>query len=478
MKISDLFTWEGTIDRGPYAIAGVIGFGLKHNLDRLVATYVFHRRWGLFNYWFPIDRALHLASLSHEDRLFLFTILATALPFIWVGVALTIKRLRSINVPVWLTTLFFAPFVNLLFFLFLSIQPAENREDPKWRPVARSNRPLGRFIPESDWGSAAAALVVTSVIGALGTLLSVNGLNVYGIGLFVAMPFCLGLVSALIYGYHKPRNLASCLVVSCLSVALLGLLLLAIAVEGVVCLLMAAPIGLILAMMGGALGYALQRNRWDGIRTQSTFGALLLFLPLMMGTDALKPQDPPLLTVSTQIEIAAPPQTVWRYITSFPTLAPPTEWPFRIGIAYPIRSTLVGSGVGAQRTCQFSSGYFNEPIDVWQENQQLGFRISGEPLVMEETSPYGHIHTKHIDGQYFQAQDARFVLTPLANGHTLLTGTSRYRNRMWPTEYWRLWSDAIVHQIHLRVFNHIKQLAEADAAKTAEQPVAAAQVTP
>jgi hypothetical protein len=81
---------------------------------------------------------------------------------------------------------------------------------------------------------------------------------------------------------------------------------------------------------------------------------------------------------------------------------------------------------------------------------------------MEEMSPYGHIHTRHIDEQYFQAQDAEFVLTPLPDGHTLLTGTSRYRNRMWPTAYWRLWSDSIVHQIHLRVFRHIKRLSEAD----------------
>ena len=90
---------------------------------------------------------------------------------------------------------------------------------------------------------------------------------------------------------------------------------------------------------------------------------------------------------------------------------------------------------------------------------------------MEELSPYGRIHTRHIDGQYFQAQDAEFVLTRLANSHTLLTGTSRYRNRMWPVAYWRLWSDAIVHQIHLRVFRHVKQLAEAEKSQVAAAPL-------
>jgi hypothetical protein len=31
---------------------------------------------------------------------------------------------------------------------------------------------------------------------------------------------------------------------------------------------------------------------------------------------------------------------------------------------------------------------------------------------------------------------------------------------MWPSAYWQLWSDAIIHRIHLRVLRHIKSLAE------------------
>jgi hypothetical protein len=38
MKFSNLWSSEGTLDRGPYALIGFIGFAIKHNLDRLVAT--------------------------------------------------------------------------------------------------------------------------------------------------------------------------------------------------------------------------------------------------------------------------------------------------------------------------------------------------------------------------------------------------------------------------------------------------------
>jgi hypothetical protein len=305
------------------------------------------------------------------------------------------------------------------------------------------------------------ALLISSVLGAAATLFSVKVLAMYGWGLFVALPFCLGFFSVLLHGYHRPRRLGACLAVASLSVVLLGLLLLGLAIEGVICLAMAAPIGLILGLMGGFMGYLIQQRYWAHFQTRATFSALLLFVPFFMGTEALKPQQPPLLQITTQIEINAPPEEVWPFLTSFPTLPLPTEWPFRVGISYPIRSTIQGSGLAALRECQFSSGQFIEPIQAWEENKRLGFSISGEPLVMEEMSPYGHIHTRHIDGGYFQAQDAEFVLTRLSENRTLLQGTSRYRNRMWPVSYWRLWSDAIVHQIHMRVFRHVKSLAEA-----------------
>jgi hypothetical protein len=380
------------------------------------------------------------------------------------------RRLRAAGLPAWLVVLFFAPYVNLLFFVILCIYPSRHDEDGRRSLRVGGNPVLRRIIPESNWGSAAMALLISSVLGAAATLLSVNVLATYGWGLFVALPFCQGFFSVLLHGYHRPRRLGTCLVVASLSVVLLGLLLIGLAIEGVICLAMAAPIGLFLALMGGFIGYLVQQRHWGRFQTQATFSALLLFVPIFMGTEAWKPQQPPLLQITTQIEINAPPEEVWPFLISFPTLPSPTEWPFRVGISYPIRSTLQGSGLEAQRVCQFSSGQFIEPIRAWEENKHLGFSISGEPLVMEEMSPYGHIHTRHIDGGYFQAQDAEFVLTRLSGGRTLLQGTSRYRNRMWPVSYWRLWSDAIVHEIHIRVFRHIKRLAEAKQLQVAAEP--------
>jgi hypothetical protein len=78
---------------------------------------------------------------------------------------------------------------------------------------------------------------------------------------------------------------------------------------------------------------------------------------------------------------------------------------------------------------------------------------------MREWSPYT-IHPPHLDG-YLVSRRGEFRLIPLDGGRTRLEGSTWYTNRMWPDFYWRLWSDAIIHRIHLRVLNNIKGLAEA-----------------
>jgi len=93
MKITfgDLWRPSGTIDRGEYALVGALGFALKHNLDRIVATYGFHRPWSLFNYWVPARDVARIGELRRSEAAFLETMVAIALPFVWVGVVLTLE---------------------------------------------------------------------------------------------------------------------------------------------------------------------------------------------------------------------------------------------------------------------------------------------------------------------------------------------------------------------------------------------------
>ena len=463
MRFVDLWRWDGTVGRRAYLLVGVIGFAIKHNLDRLVASAMFHQRWGIFNYWIPPEQLTRLHELSPDQRNLLVTLLVMAVPFIWVGVTMTLKRLRSAGLPTWLVALFFAPFINLIFFLLLALLPSRC-DDVAAAPTATSRRDsaLGRLIPDHPLGSAVAALIATVLLGLGATAFNVTTLQKYGWGLFVLLPFCLGFVSVLIYGYHKRRSYLSCLFVSGLSVTFLGIALVTLAFEGVLCLLMAAPIAYVLACMGTTIGYVIQWRPWDESATTSLMLALVLAVPLLMGAEYVSAPVAPIFAVRTSVEIDAPPATVWRNVVAFAELPPPTEWAFRAGVAYPIRARIHGQGVGAERHCVFSTGAFIEPIQVWEAPHLLRFGVTSNPPPMQEWTPYRAIHPPHLDG-FLVSRQGQFLLTPLPGGRTRLEGTTWYQHHMWPVSYWRLWSDRIIHMIHRRVLRHIKGLAERQA---------------
>jgi hypothetical protein len=164
--------------------------------------------------------------------------------------------------------------------------------------------------------------------------------------------------------------------------------------------------------------------------------------------------------VRTAIEVNAPPEKVWDQVVAFAEIPLPTELLFRAGIAYPIRAEISGHGVGAVRHCIFSTGPFVEPIEVWDEPRLLKFGVTANPAPLNELSPYGNIQPSHLHG-YFVSEKGQFSLTTLPGGRTRLEGTTWYQHTMWPAAYWHLWSDYIIHRIHLRVLEHIRTQAEA-----------------
>ncbi|HKC71508.1 MAG TPA: hypothetical protein VKB60_07785, partial [Terriglobales bacterium] len=215
-KLAQLWSFSGTVNRGTYALVGLTGFAIKHNLDRLVAFYGFRRPWSLFNYWVPVRDVARITQLPHSEAVFLATMVALSLPFIWIGVAMTSKRLRSAGLPAQLVALFFIPFFNLLFFLVLCLWPEQDvvrtQVAPSYAqaigPYADENRAsLARILPVSAVGSAAVSLLITVPVGFATAVLGARILTSYGWGIFVALPFTMGFMAALIYAARQPRSL-------------------------------------------------------------------------------------------------------------------------------------------------------------------------------------------------------------------------------------------------------------------------------
>ncbi|MGZ5093172.1 MAG: hypothetical protein ACXWCH_18695 [Burkholderiales bacterium] len=434
-----------------YIGVACVGVLVKHIIDLSIAA-AFHRQWDFTHYIMPVGVPIVSGRLTLDDMRFLAVMLAVSVPFAWVGLAITAKRFRTIGWPSWLVVLFFVPIANVASFALAAAWPErESNIEPRFQSW------VARIVPKDALGAAVLALLIAAVLGTALVSLGTIGLGSYGWGLFAAIPFTQGAIAAYAYAVHDRRTLGASILVALLSVAVTAVALLTLAVEGAVCILMATPIAMAFAVIGAIFGYSTGRQP---LRPNTAVILLCVLLaPTIMGAETISSRVAPTYVVTTSIDIAAPPEVVWRNVISFPDLPPPAELPFRVGIAYPVRARIVGKGAGAVRYCEFSTGNFVEPITVWLPSHKLAFSVLKSAEPMREWSPYGHIDTPHLHN-YMVSRHGQFVLEELPNGGTRLIGTTWYQHHLWPAAYWRLWSDAIVHDIHYRVLKHIKALSE------------------
>lgn len=300
------------------------------------------------------------------------------------------------------------------------------------------------------------AMGITVIISGLLTYWGIQGIGVYGMALFILTPLFIGMAPVIIYGRKRPVTTKQARNIGFLTLGLFTVGLIVFAIEGLICIAMAAPIGLLLTWAGTLIGHSII------IKTPSSEATTIIILALTIPTTAfVEKRDKEaldLIEVTTSIVIDAKSEDVWKNVIEFPTLNEPTEFIFKTGIAYPIDAKIKGQGIGAIRHCNFSTGSFVEPITIWDEPKLLRFDVVENPAPMRELSFYD-INAPHLH-DYFVSKQGQFKLTKLENGKTLLEGTTWYYHDIRPVFYWRLWSEYIIHKIHLRVLTHIKETTE------------------
>lgn len=452
---------SGTTGRAGYFVTGVSLFAVKFVIDRTIAGRFGHG-WTPLNYliW-PDGETVRVWQLPPADRDMAIALLVASLPFIAIGMILTLRRLRDAGLPLVLALLFFVPLVNLLVILALCLIPT--KPPPmvvtSGTTLARRARAVHRRMAGESSPVAFGIASVASVVLTVGlVLLAANALQSYGFGVFVAAPFAQGWLAAVLYGLTRRRSVGQCLGVAAFSLMSSGLILLGFALEGAICILMAAPIALTLSLLGGLVGFAVQARPWANDYAPALTLGLVVVLPGLIAAEASTTRELTVRAVVTTVEVNASPATVWRQVVAFPPLAAPDDLMFQTGLAYPVRAEIVGTGVGAVRRCVFSTGAFVEPITIWDEPRCLAFDVTEQPVPMEELSPF-HIHPPHLD-YFLVSRRGQFKLTELPGGRTRLEGTTWYTNRMWPADYWGVWSDFIIGRIHRRVLDHVRDLAE------------------
>jgi uncharacterized membrane protein YhaH (DUF805 family) len=440
------FSLDEPVDRWAYVETGVILMVVKYGIDAFLVLLVAGQLWSPLDYLVP-SLFMRTLKLGDAPAWLLVAMVLWTLPFLWIGVSMSLRRALDAGGSPWLAFLFFVPLVNYSLMGFLALLPSRSLET-----ASRSSKP----VTSGQRVAAVRALVVGVVAGIALVAVCTLVLRGYGAALFLGTPFLVGAISAFVLNRDEPRTMAITQWVVVLTVVLIGLGLLLFGVEGVICLAMALPLAFPIAAFGAVAGRAIARER-PGTSLHAV--AVVLVLPGLAAAERAG-APPQLREVVSAIEVTAPPAVVWQNVVSFSELTEPPWWFFRLGIAYPLRATIVGAGVGAIRRCEFSTGAFVEPITTWDEPRRLAFGVTSQPPPLTEWSPYRSLHPPHLDG-YFRARGGEFRLIALPGGRTRLEGSTWYELDMAPVVYWTVWADVLVHAIHDRVLTHVKRLAEA-----------------
>jgi hypothetical protein len=278
----------------------------------------------------------------------------------------------------------------------------------------------------------------------------------------VGVPFAMGLLTVFASGRRWSASLAYAALMPWVP-TLLGLAVTAVVgLEGAICIVMAAPIFLLSASVGGLVMRAALLRPVPPTHLRAVLAGLCA-LPLgLMPVEARLSGEERVRTVENVLDIAAPAERVWAEVARVRPISGdelPLRFSHLIGFPRPVEATLSREGVGGVRKASFERGLvFTETVHTWRLHEELAFSIRVDPV--PPTALDEHVT---IGGPFFDVLDGRYRLEALGPGRVRVHLSSGHRLSTRFNVYAGLWSDLVMSDIQGAILEVIKRRAEAGA---------------
>lgn len=452
-----LFSFDGRIGRAAYAAVTIPAFLVGPLVAWIAAGAGRAAAFQDLTFWFIPARWLFSNTINpailQSSPLVLAGLVLTTMAA-WIGAAAAVRRSADAGGDGAVAAFAITPVLQVPAMLWLAVAPparATSTDAAGERAAIAASRRM-------SWRDRLLGLLVAVLITLGAVALGAFVFRSYGYAMFISTPLLIGGVVAFISNRHRDLSPGQTLAEVSISLLFAGLALLAVALEGLICILMAAPLAWIMAAIGGAIGRPAGRA---GRARKRTVLMSLGLLPAMFVTEQVVPAAAP-FEDSRSVVIEAGPEHVWPAVLQMRQIEARPAWPFRLGLAYPVRGEVIGEGIGATRLGHFSTGTATERVTEWAPGRALGFDILSEPPTLKELSPYADVHAPHVEG-YFRSVHARLILTPLAGGRTRLTLDTSHELSLQPSYYWMPMARWVVRENKARVLAQMKAQAEQSA---------------
>jgi hypothetical protein len=299
------------------------------------------------------------------------------------------------------------------------------------------------------------AAVIASAVLSAGVAWTSFHSHGYGYLLFIGAPVLLGFVATSFLAVGSPENFTTCAAVVSIAGVVLCCGFLVTGAEGLICIAMALPIALPLALVGAVPAFFLFHERRLRRPRATAIGAGLLLIALVpLEAD----HRSPMYVAEDSIIVNATAARTWRAIVALSDVAPSHDLLFRAGIACPQRTKIVDGRPGGLRVCTLSTGVLMERIDVWEPERRLAWRAISTPPPMRELNPFRDADPPHLHG-YYRNVRGEFVITRLAPDRCRLTRRTWYSADLYPSWYWRIWCDMGAAKIQQYVLEQVREAA-------------------
>jgi len=277
------------------------------------------------------------------------------------------------------------------------------------------------------------------------------------IGFLFCVPFAMGYLTvrpvtapSLVYRIFVPWLPCVLVVVTAAAVSL----------EGAICIVMALPVMLVFASIGGI------SSATPAGQSRAALPVVLLLPYLAMPFEAGRASPRRLVETTTEITVAAPPAVVWSLIVSVDSIRPAEQRRAlftTIGFPQPIAATLSHPGVGGVRHATFERGVvFLEAVTEWVPERRLRFTI--DPVEVPPTALDPHVT---IGGPYFDVLTGTYELHPLPDGGTRIVLRSEHRVSTSFNPYAAWWAERVMQSIQRHILEVLRDRAEGTAAMLA-----------
>jgi len=294
-----------------------------------------------------------------------------------------------------------------------------------------------------DWRNSSLGVLFGAMVGlALGLLgfyLSLNrSTNAMGPVVFLLVPLTAGFAIALV-----SRGVQRVSAGAVLATIVALVILIATHLEGMLCAILVLPLLFCGLMVGVLLGYFFLFLLKRDPNNPLIMSAVVLSMPLLIlaghRVELKTLVHPRQEIVTTTIHLAADPATVWSELRSFDGLHGEKPWLMHFGLPVPQRCAMVGTGVGAKRTCYFDQGYIEETVTEWSPPNTM-------QLAIDRTNLPGR--------HWLEFETARYDLRP-EKGGTSLTRSTTIVSNLYPSWYWHRFERWGVSSEHAYIFSDL-----------------------